>query len=65
MMNNLEIVPDLQWKIEEMIAEGNKVVLRFIVMGTPKEKWIGIPYSGKSFEAGGIFIATSFKWKNY
>ena len=54
--NNWQVVPDVRWKIEEIIAEGNMVVGRFTAMGTPKEEWFGIPPSGKKFESGGIFI---------
>lgn len=53
---NWQQVPDLLWKIEEIIAEGNLVVGRFTAMGTPKEEWFGVPPSGKKFESGGIFI---------
>jgi len=55
--NNWRVVPDIHWKLEEIIAEGNMAVGRFTVMGTQKEEWSGIPPSGKKFESGGIFIA--------
>ena len=54
--NNWQVAPDIRWKIEEIIAEGNMVVGRFTAMGTPKEEWFGVPPSGKKFESGGIFI---------
>ncbi len=54
--NNWRLVPDIRWKLEEIVAEGNMVVGRFTVMGTPKEEWFGVPPSGKKFESGGIFI---------
>ncbi len=54
--NNWQVVPDVRWKIEEIVAEGNMVVGRFTAMGTPKEEWFGVPPSGKKFESGGIFI---------
>lgn len=50
-------IPDIQWRIEEMIAEGNMVAARYTATGTPQEEWIGVPPSGKKFESGGIFIA--------
>ncbi len=53
--NNWRLVPDIHWKTEELIAEGNMVVGRFTVTGAPKEEWFGVPPSGKKFEAGGIF----------
>lgn len=54
--NNWQVIPDIRWKMEEIIAEGNMVVGRFTAMGTPKEEWFGVPPSGKKFESGGIFI---------
>ncbi len=54
--NNWRLVPDIHWKTEELIAEGNMVAGRFSVTGTPKEEWFGVPHSGKKFEASGIFI---------
>lgn len=54
--NNWQVVPDIRYKIEEIVAEGNMVVGRFTAMGTPKEEWFGVPPSGKKFESGGIFI---------
>ena len=53
---NWKALPDVHWKIEEMIAEGDMVATRFTSSGTPKEEWNGIPASGKKFEIGGIFI---------
>ena len=49
-------LPDVHWKIEEMVAEGNMVATRFTSSGTQKEEWNGMPASGKKFEIGGIFI---------
>lgn len=48
--------PDIQWRIEEMIAKGNMVATRFSAKGTQKETWIGIPSTEKKFETSGIFI---------
>jgi len=53
---NWKALPDVHWKIEEMVAEGNMVATRFSSSGTQKEEWNGMPASGKKFEIGGIFI---------
>ncbi len=53
---NWHVAPDIYWRIEEMIAEGNMVAARFTATGTPQEEWFGVPPSGKKFESGGIFI---------
>jgi steroid delta-isomerase-like uncharacterized protein len=48
--------PDLHWSTEEQIAEGNKVVTRFIWTGTHKGEFMGIPPTGKSVRVKGIVI---------
>lgn len=48
--------PDINWTIEEMIAEGDIVTVRFLATGTHKEEWNGIPASGIKLETGGIGI---------
>jgi len=53
---NWRACPDIHWKIEEMIAEGDMVAARFTAIGTPKEVWFGVPPTDKKFESGGIFI---------
>ena len=54
--SNWRAIPDIHWKLEETIAEGDMVVGRFTAVGTPKEVWFGVKPSGKKFESGGIFI---------
>lgn len=49
--------PDLHIKIEDMIAEGNKVVVRNTVTGTHKGEHMGIPATGKTVTYNEIFIA--------
>lgn len=57
----LDTVPDVQVRIEDQIAEGNKVVTRFRVQGTHKGDWHGpmghIPGSGRPINFEGIHIA--------
>ena len=45
-------IPDISAKIEEMVAEGDKVAIRVINTGTHKGEFQGIPPTGKkvSFE---------------
>lgn len=50
--------PDIQWKIEEMIAKGSKVIVRFTVSGTFKEEYQGIPPTNDTFGSGGVWIAS-------
>jgi steroid delta-isomerase-like uncharacterized protein len=39
--------PDIQWTLEEMIAEGDKVAARFIMRGTHQGSFFGVPPTGK------------------
>ena len=38
--------PDIQWVLEEMVAEGNKVAARFTMRGTHGGPFFGVPPSG-------------------
>src|SRR5579872_1723644 len=42
--------PDIQWTLEELIAEGDKVAARFTMRGTHKGAFFGVPPSGKKIE---------------
>jgi steroid delta-isomerase-like uncharacterized protein len=45
--------PDIRYTIDDLIAEGDKVVMRWTVRGTHKGELLGIPATGKQFEATG------------
>jgi steroid delta-isomerase-like uncharacterized protein len=53
--------PDLQRPVEELIAEGDKVVARWTSVGTHKGEFQGIPPSGKRVATSRITI---FRIKN-
>ena len=42
--------PDIQWTLEELIAEGDKVAARFTMRGTHRGTFFGVPSSGKTIE---------------
>jgi steroid delta-isomerase-like uncharacterized protein len=42
--------PDIQWTLEEMIAEGDMVAARFIMRGTHRGTFFGVPPTGKSIQ---------------
>lgn len=42
---------DVQWKLEEMIAEENKVAVRWTCSGTHDGEFLGIKPTGKKFSA--------------
>jgi len=48
--------PDLHTKIEDLIAEGDKVVMRFAATGTFKNEFIGLPPNGKTINFSGMVI---------
>src|SRR5438045_3978512 len=42
--------PDIQWTLEEMVAEDEKVAARFTMRGTHNGTFFGVPPSGKQIE---------------
>jgi len=48
--------PDMNWTIDEQIAEGEKVVTRFTWTGTHQGEFMGIPATGKKVEVWGVVI---------
>jgi predicted ester cyclase len=63
----LTAFPDHQVTIEDMIAEGDKVVARMTVRGTHQGAFLGIPPTGKHWTdiiriAGGKIVE---HWNNY
>jgi len=50
MLGFLQLIPDLHWKIEEIIEAGDRYVVRSRASGTPKGALFGVEPSGKKFE---------------
>lgn len=48
--------PDLQMTADDMIAEGDKVVVRVTMSGTHKGEFMGIPPTNKAFKVQAIDI---------
>jgi steroid delta-isomerase-like uncharacterized protein len=49
--------PDLRFTIEDQIAEGDKVVTRWMAGGTHQAEFNGIPATGTKASVGGITIS--------
>jgi steroid delta-isomerase-like uncharacterized protein len=48
--------PDAREEIQHLVAEGNTVVAHWIVRGTHRAPFLGIPATGKAIEAHGFSI---------
>src|SRR5262245_20545174 len=53
-----KLIPDLQWKIEELLSAGDRHVVRGRATGTPAGELFGVPHSGRRFEIMSIDIHT-------
>ena len=42
--------PDLRFSIEQMLGEGDRVVMQLLMEGTHQGEWMGIPASGKKMQ---------------
>jgi predicted ester cyclase len=52
----LQGLPDLHLTIEDLIAEGDKIVSRNTVTGTHQGEYMGLPRTGKSVTYNEIFV---------
>ena len=48
--------PDMRIDIDDIIADGEKVVQRFLFSGTHKGEFLGLPPSGRSTRTAGVHI---------
>lgn len=51
-------IPDLAWEIKEIVADGDKIVVRSEATGTPAVDFMGVPHSGRRFAIMTIDIHT-------
>jgi steroid delta-isomerase-like uncharacterized protein len=49
-------IPDVNFSVAELYADGDRVIYRFIMRGTHQGEWKGAPATGKKFEISGIGI---------
>lgn len=50
-------MPDFHTEIQDLIAEGDKVVARVLMTGTHTGNFYGIPATGRRVEFTGVFVA--------
>jgi steroid delta-isomerase-like uncharacterized protein len=50
------VFPDLEWRIDDLIAEGDKVVARTTMRGTQQGAFFGLPPTGKAVEMTGVHV---------
>jgi predicted ester cyclase len=50
-----EAVPDWELQVEDVVADGDRVMLRITTRGTPERPWGKLVPTGKSFEAAAFF----------
>ena len=55
--------PDIQWTLEEMIAENDTVAARFIMRGTHQATFFGVPASGKEIQVQAVNFYRFFNGK--
>ena len=48
--------PDAKWTVEDVVAEGDRVVVRWTFTGTHQGELLGIPPTGKQVSMSGITI---------
>jgi steroid delta-isomerase-like uncharacterized protein len=46
--------PDIRWQVDDLVAEGDRVVLRWTATGTHTGEYQGIPPSGKQIRVSGF-----------
>jgi predicted ester cyclase len=50
MRSILDAVPNMRWKVEELLVDRDRIAVRAVNTGTPEKEWLGVRPTGKSFE---------------
>ena len=48
--------PDLRWQIDDMLTDGDKVVIRTTMRGTQRGEFFGIPPTGRHVVVSGVHV---------
>jgi steroid delta-isomerase-like uncharacterized protein len=57
----LKIFPDIHYTIDDMVAEGDKIAIRYTMTGTFQGEFMGIPPTGKRIKMAQAFF---YRFKN-
>lgn len=58
-----KLIPDLTWELKEVMADGDKIIVRSEASGTPAGDFMGVPHSGKRFSIMTLDIHTVVEGK--
>lgn len=53
-----KLIPDLTWEVKEVLADGDRIIVRSEARGTPAGDFMGIPHAGRSFAIMTIDVHT-------
>jgi predicted ester cyclase len=53
-----KLIPDLAWRIQEVLVDGDRIIVRGEASGTPQGPFFGLAPTGKSFQIMTIDIHT-------
>jgi steroid delta-isomerase-like uncharacterized protein len=56
--------PDIQWFLEDVVSEGDKFAGRFVMRGTHKGTFFGVPPSGQSIKVQAMNFYRVFNGQN-
>jgi steroid delta-isomerase-like uncharacterized protein len=51
-----EAFPDLHFEVVDLVAEGDKILTRWLLTGTHQGEFLGIPATGKSISVAGMSL---------
>src|SRR5262249_16631057 len=54
----MKLMPDMSWKVEEILQSGDRVIVRGRGKGTPTAPFFGVEPAGKTFEIMSIDVHT-------
>lgn len=53
-----KLIPDLKWRVLDILVSGTHVIVRGEGAGTPSAEFLGVPHSGRGFKVMSIDIHT-------